>query len=170
MKSRHTQQEEFLKIVDQYKKLIFKISNAYCTEPQDRQDLRQEIILQLWKAFPKYDDQYALSTWIYRISLHVSISYRRKENRRKKLKPHPPDPILASREAEQQLEKDENLNRLNRFIAGLKKLDKALMILYLEGKSHAEISEILGLTKSNVGTKINRIKEKLKKHFARKKH
>ncbi|MEM8888930.1 MAG: sigma-70 family RNA polymerase sigma factor [Bacteroidota bacterium] len=170
MKSRHTQQEEFLKIVDQYKKLIFKISNAYCTDSLDRQDLRQEIILQLWKAFPKYDDQYALSTWIYRIALHVSISFRRKEKRRKKLKPLPPDPILESREAEHQLEKDENLNRLNQFIAGLKKLDKALMILYLEGKSHEEISEILGLSKSNVGTKINRIKGKLKKHFARKKH
>jgi len=158
-------EQEFLTILEAYKKLLFKISNAYCSDKEDRKDLLQEIILQLWRAYPKYDDTYALSTWIYRIALHVSISFLRKEKSRKRLNLDMGEPILEIREEEGQEELAENIKRLNVFISHLKKLDKALMILYLEGKSHQEIGEILGLSKSNVGTKIGRIKEKLKKHF-----
>jgi len=162
------QENKFLAIVESHKKLLFKISNAYCSDPEDRKDLLQEIILQLWKSFPKYDDTYALSTWMYRIALHVSISFHRKQKSRRNLKLSKPDPILAIREEEGKQELNENLQLLYAFISELKHLDKALMILYLEGKNHQEIGEILGLSKSNVGTKIGRIKEKLKLHFAKK--
>ncbi|MEM6805828.1 MAG: sigma-70 family RNA polymerase sigma factor [Bacteroidota bacterium] len=166
MKPRAKQQEQFIEIIDQYKKLIYKISNAYCQGEQNRKDLRQEIILQLWRSFPKYDDQFALSTWIYRIALHVSISFQRKEKRRKlfRLRSLPKDPFLLAQEKDMQIEVDEQLQRLHVFISKLKKLDKALMILYLEEKSHAEIAEILGLSKSNVGTKINRIDALLRRN------
>lgn len=171
MKPKPLQEEQFLEVIEQHKKLIYKISNAYCSAEQDRKDLRQEIVLQLWRSFPKYDDQYALSTWIYRIALHVSISFQRKEKRRKRfrLRSMPKDPFLVAREKDTQIEVGEQLQRLHQFIAKLKKLDKALMILYLEEKTHAEIAEILGLSKSNVGTKINRIKKKLKQDFLKNK-
>lgn len=165
MKRTPAKEQEFLSILEAYKKLLFKISNAYCSDSEDRKDLLQEIILQLWRAYPKYDDTYALSTWMYRIALHVSISFQRKQKSRRGLRPDARDPILEIHEEAEQEELAENIIRLNTFISKLKKLDKALMILYLEGKSHQEIAEILGLSKSNVGTKIGRIKEKLKKYF-----
>lgn len=165
MKLTPAQEQDFLAILEAHKKLLFKISNAYCSDKEDRKDLLQEIILQLWKSYSKYDDSYALSTWMYRIALHVSISFQRKHKSRRNLRPSPRDPIMEFREEDGEQELAENIKRLNAFIAQLKKLDKALMILYLEGKSHQEIGEILGISKSNVGTKIGRIKEKLKSHF-----
>lgn len=165
MKLTPAQEQDFLAILEDHKKLLYKISNAYCSDKEDRKDLLQEIILQLWKSYPKYDKTFALSTWIYRIALHVSISFQRKQKSRSRLRPKSRDPIMEIRDEEGEQELAENVKRLNAFISQLKKLDKALMILYLEGKSHQEIAEILGLSKSNVGTKIGRIKEKLKVHF-----
>lgn len=139
--------------------------NSYCRDVDDRKDIEQEIVVQLWKSFDNYNEQYMHSTWIYRITLNVAISFYRKESRRKVIA-HPfTDSILNISAEASTNDPNEELSLLHQFIAELKELDKALMLLYLEEKSHREIAEIIGISESNVATKISRIKAKLKQRF-----
>jgi RNA polymerase sigma factor (sigma-70 family) len=156
----------FLSVIQTHKGIVYKIANSYCTDTEDRKDLVQEIIVQLWKSFDNYSDQYKYSTWIYRIALNVSISFYRKENRRKQVSNPLSDGILNFVDTYIVDEIEENIGFLQRFIAELKELDKALMLLYLEEKSHKEIAEIIGISESNVATKIGRIKTVLKQKFS----
>jgi RNA polymerase sigma-70 factor (ECF subfamily) len=158
--------DQFLAVVETYKGLIYKIANSYCNHAEDRKDLVQEIIVQLWKSFDRYDNQYKQSTWIYRISLNVAISFYRKENRRKEISNPLSESILSFADTIPVPEKETNLALLQQFISELKELDKALMLLYLDEKSHKEISEIIGITETNVATKISRIKVLLKQKFS----
>ncbi len=158
--------EQFLAVVDTYKGIIYKIANSYCNDAETRKDLVQEIIVQLWRAFDRYDDQYKRSTWIYRIALNVAISFYRKENRRKEISNPLNDSILSFSDADQEYETESNLGLLHQFISELKELDKALMLLYLDEKSHKEIAEIIGITETNVATKIGRIKILIKQKFS----
>lgn len=157
-------QDNFTDIVHQHKGLIYKVANAYCADAEDRKDLVQEILLQLWKAFPRYDPQYQRSTWIYRIALNTAISFYRKDHRRKATMAPLPDDILVL-ETDQPPPREAALQQLQQFISALPELDRALMLLYLEDRSHAEMAEILGLSVSNVGTKISRIRAQLKQKF-----
>ena len=156
--------EDFLSIIDANKRIIFKICNSYCKNADDREDLAQEIIFQLWKSWSSFNANYKLSTWMYRIALNVAISFYRKERKTT-------DTVLMGDHvieiADEQIEEslETNLNALQQFINELKPLDKALMILYLEEKPQKEIAEIMGITSSNVATKIGRIKEQLKQKF-----
>ncbi len=155
----------FLVVIEQNKGILFKVAISYCRNIEDRKDLVQEIILQLWKSFDNYNEKFKLSTWIYRISLNVAISFYRKENSRKRISNPLTTDILDFSETEIADEKDTNLEILNQIISELNDLNKALMLLYLEEKSYKEISEIIGITETNVATKIGRIKNKLKKEF-----
>lgn len=155
----------FLVIVENNKGILFKVANSYCRNNEDRKDLVQEIILQLWKSFDSYNDKFKYSTWIYRISLNVAISFYRKESGRKRISNPITTDIFDFSEAEISDEKETNLGLLNQMISELNDLNKALMLLYLEEKSYKEISEIIGITETNVATKIGRIKSKLKKEF-----
>ena len=157
---------QFITVVDTYKGIIYKIANSYCKHTEDRKDLVQEIIVQLWKSFDRYDDQYKQSTWIYRISLNVAISFYRKANRRKEISNPLSESILSFADTSSVPETETNLALLQQFISELKELDKALMLLYLDEKSHKEISEIIGITETNVATKISRIKVLLKQKFS----
>ena len=157
---------QFLSLIEAHKGIIYKISNTYCRNPGDRQDLAQEIVLQLWKAFPKYNDDFKYSTWMYRIALNVAISFYRKETTRSRIANPVHDELLSIAEEGKQAEQDEKLFLLKQFIAGLKDFDKALMLLYLEEKSTREMSEIMGITESNVLTKISRIKKTLSQKFS----
>lgn len=158
--------DQFIAVVDTYKGIIYKIANSYCKHTEDRKDLVQEIIVQLWKSFDRYDDQYKQSTWIYRISLNVAISFYRKANRRKEISNPLSESILSFADTSSVPETETNLALLQQFISELKELDKALMLLYLDEKSHKEISEIIGITETNVATKISRIKVLLKQKFS----
>lgn len=157
----------FLNLLNDHKGIIYKIANAYGHHSQDREDLVQEIMLQAWRSFPRYDPTYKVSTWLYRIALNVAISWWRKKKVRQKrevaleeqLEQGGEDTSLAA-------EKEATLQLLHRFIGELKALDKALMLLYLEEKSYEEIAEILHISKTNVATKVGRIKQKLKQRFA----
>ena len=155
----------FIDILESNKGILYKVANSYCKDSEDRQDLIQEITIQLWKSFHKYDSQYKISTWIYRIALNVSISYYRKESTRKNFT------VVTDHLIDIQEQSDEDLEpqilQLHLFIQQLKPLDKALMILYLEDKGHLEMSEILGINTSNVATKIGRIKQQLKTQFSK---
>lgn len=155
----------FLSVVQSNKGIIYKVANSYCKNVEDRKDLGQEITIQLWKSFDKYDDNFKHSTWIYRISLNVAISFYRKENSRKKISNPLTDGIINFPDNDGFEDKENDLSILQQMISQLKDLDKALMLLYLEEKSHKEISQIIGISETNVATKINRIKNSLKQKF-----
>lgn len=160
--------EQFIKKIDEHKKIIYKIVNSYCSNREDRKDLEQEIIIQLWKTFDNYNSDYKYSTWMYRIALNVAISFYRKEKKWSiKNDFYNEESFFKIEEdtSEEQTELNYHLKLLQEFIHNLNELNKALMLLYLEEKSYEEIAEILGITKTNVATKISRIKLKLKKEF-----
>lgn len=156
----------FLLVIDTNKGILYKVANSYCKDSEDRKDLVQEIIIQLWKSFEDYNDQYKYSTWVYRIALNVAISFYRKENRRKEIANPLNDSILNYADTNLATEKEQDLSILQEFIMELKELDKAVMLLYLEEKSYKEIAEMIGITETYVATKIGRIKTILKQKFA----
>ncbi|MEV4883919.1 sigma-70 family RNA polymerase sigma factor [Chitinophaga ginsengisegetis] len=156
----------FLAVLQTNKGIIYKIAQSYCQDAEERKDLVQEIITQLWRSFGSYTGQVKYSTWIYRIALNVAISFYRKGTRRKQASSPFSEDILHIVDTNVKGETAENIGFLQRFIAELKELDKALMLLYLEEKSYREIGEIMGLSETNVATKIARIKGILKQKFS----
>lgn len=158
-------QEELLQKISDNQGIIFKICNTYCSNKSDREDLAQEIIYQLFKSFHSFNTEYKFSTWMYRVALNVAISFYRKNKI---------GSIISLSEKQEDWEDthhpsselENNISVLKQFINELKELDKALMILYLESKSYNEIAKIIGITETNVATKISRIKETLKQKFS----
>jgi RNA polymerase sigma factor (sigma-70 family) len=157
---------EFLQLIRDNKGILFKISNSYCRNRDDREDLMQEIVYQLWKSAGSFDTNRKFSTWMYRIALNVAISYYRQQ-RRSGLHITFGGGLHLMELADSPAEADteEKIELLQQFISEQNELDKALMILYLEERPYREISEILGITETNVATKLSRIKGRLKQHF-----
>lgn len=142
--------------------MLIRICNTWCRQEADREDLFQEIVYQVLKSYQRYDAQYRFSTWLYRVALNVSISFFRKVSRT-------PESSIATPEDIAEVpgeEKEEHLQLLEKWIAELDPLDKSLMILYLDKRSHEEIARVLGISVTNVGTRIGRVKEKLRKKFS----
>ena len=162
-----TKKDKFIITIDAHKKIIYKIVNSYCRNKEDRKDLEQEIIIQLWNSFDNYNPEYNYSTWMYRIALNVAISFYRKEKKWYAKNDFYDEASVISIEDDNEgsYEMDQNIKLLQEFINELNELNKALMLLYLEEKSYEDISEILGISKTNVATKIGRIKLKLKEKF-----
>ena len=152
----------FLSVVETNKGIIYRVANSYCKNSEDRKDLVQEIIIQLWKSFGDYDDRFKHTTWICRIALNVAISFYRKETSRKRISDPLTDGIINLKGADSPEDKESELSALERMIQQLNDLDKALMILYLEERPHKEIAQIIGISETNVATKIGRIKNVLK--------
>ena len=143
--------QTFHEIIELHKGLLFKVARTYCGNEEDRQDLIQEIRIQIWKSLPKYDANFAMTTWLYRISINVAISFYRKNSiRHQYTKAEMLPPVIDAFPNDLQ----EKFNLLEQFIVELNEMDKALIMLYLEDKSYLD-----------VGTKMGRIKEKLKKRF-----
>ena len=165
------QHTAFLQLIQDNKGILFKISNTYCHNRNDREDLMQEIVYQLWKSGQSFDTHRKFSTWMYRIALNVAISFYRRQRRSGLRIAFGGD--LHLMELEDRPDGDEELEEkvdlLQQFISELGELDKALMILYLEEKSYREIAEVLGITETNVATKLSRIKGRLKEQFLDKK-
>ena len=154
--------QAFIQFLERHKKLIAKIASSYFSDATHRSDLMQEIALQLWKGFLKLKTPPQSSTWVYKVALNVSISYYRKEaNRKKTLSNYKEHLQIFGLVAEQLPDK---LQALYQLIAHLNPIEKAIIILHLEGCKNAEIAEVMGFSLTNVSTKINRIKEKLIKH------
>jgi len=153
-------QEEFVRQVQANQGIIQKICGLYGQTQPDREDLFQEIIVQLWKAVPKFQEQSRFSTWLYRVALNTAISDFRKKRRAL--------PVIqtevASLEIESELidDKDERLKTLYAAISQLQEIDKAIVMLYLEDKSYDEIEDIVGISASTLRVRMNRIKEKLR--------
>jgi len=158
--------EKFIQVITENKNLLYKICNSYCPNPSNRQDLEQEILLQLWKNMKNFDGRVKISTWIYKVALNTAISNFRIDCKRID-KPIEIDfSYFSLPDFEYDSEFDEKLQLLYKLIDGMSKLDKALMLLYLENYRQKEIAEILGISVSNVATKVNRIKRNLREKFS----
>ena len=155
----------FTELIKENKGIIFKVCNSYCCSKEDRDDLAQEIIYNLWKSFTGYKVNFKFSTWMYRIALNVAISFYRKEKNKLHRTIYSDNLLIFEEDRTTITEKEKNLSLLLQFIGQLKEIDKSIMLLYLGDKSYKEIAEITGITESNVATKISRIKEKLKTNF-----
>ena len=158
----NAEQERFLDLIKANQGMIYKICNAYCKSKADREDLAQEIIFHLWKGSPQYKPDLKFSTWMYRVALNVAISWYRRTKKTGNTLPvsenhlgiESPEPEIPDRRSDAAL--------LQEQVAALPELDRALILLYFEEKSYREIAEIIGITETNVATKVSRIKEKLK--------
>ena len=158
------QTPELTDLVRRNAKLIHKIASAYCRDAADREDVIQEIAVQLWRSRDRYDERFRETTWIYRIALNVAISFQRRERRHREGRVGG-DEHLIHVAALPEPELDEDMQLLQRCIDDLGALDKALVLLYLDGNDHATIAEVLGISVSNVGTKLLRIKARLRVAF-----
>jgi RNA polymerase sigma-70 factor (ECF subfamily) len=153
------QSQIFKNWIDLHKGIIFKILYAYSSNKQDREDLFQEITLQLWNSIPKFCNRSKETTWIYRVALNTALHWSRNEKKRiSSLIPLDKKHFII-KSTDNNLVED--LEWLYSEIRLLGKVDRSLILLYLEGVSYQECSEILGISYSNVGVKINRIKHKL---------
>ena len=155
-------EREFLQIIKKNQGIIHKVCNIYCDDQEDRNDLFQEIVAQLWKSFPSFREESKFSTWMYRVALNTAITTFKKTKRR-------PDQNRLTYENFQlkdenyDIETEEEIKNLHRAIAQLTGVEKSIVLLFLENKKYEEIAEITGITQNYVRVKMNRIKKKLKK-------
>ena len=152
-------EQEFVKLIRENERVIYKVCSFYVSENFPIADLYQEVVCNLWAGFPKFRNESAPSTWIYRVALNTCISGMRKDKKR-------PKTDLAVENLSESLPEpeslDENIREMYRMINQLKTLEKVIVLLYLEEKPYQEIADITGLTLSNVATKLKRAKDKLK--------
>jgi RNA polymerase sigma-70 factor (ECF subfamily) len=153
-------EETFTGLLEQHAGIIRKVAFGYTSTLADREDLTQEITLQLWRAFPRYAPDRPFSTWMYRIALNVAVSFLRRHT-------HPIRQTVPFEEngievMHDPAPPDERVALLRQVIAALPALDRALLLLYLDDHSYREIAAILGLTETNVATKLNRLKQRVR--------
>ena len=142
--------------------IIIKICKAYTNSQEDFEDYYQEVCLQIWRSKDNFHEQCKWSTWVYRVSLNVCLTLLKKKKSNGQTyftSDVLPDVLLTKNRAFE----DEPLNQLYVAIRRLSEVDRALIILYLEEKSYQEIADILGTNTNNIGVRVNRIKERLKK-------
>ena len=152
----------FKRWLEQHSGLVFKVARAFTPRDADRDDLVQEILLQLWRSLPRFEGKAKESTWIYRVALNTALAWHRNEHKRNAKQtplpaveelPQPDDPIAR--------ERDELVAKLYAAIRRLPKVDAALVLLYLDDLSYREMAEVLGISESNVGVKLNRARKEL---------
>jgi len=150
----------FATLLAEHQRLIHRVAGSYARGRADLDDLAQEIATQAWRAFPWYDPQRRFSTWLYRIALNVAISWLRVEGPRRR-QSVPYESELHEPSSHDDAEADDGIRILRGFIDSQAPLDRAVLLLYLEERPLAEIAEILGITSTNLTTKINRLKQRL---------
>ena len=151
----------FEALLQTHRKIVFKVAAVYARSEDDRQDLAQEILLQLWRSFAGYDAARPFSTWMYRVALNVGLSHaRRQRERTQPLDATLVDTLGGGTPID---EPDERLALLARVIDTLEPLDRALVLLYLDEQPYAEIAAVLGIGESNVGTRLARLKQRLRR-------
>lgn len=158
--------EAFARLVEQHRGVLLKVARAYCWSADDRDDLVQDILAQMWRAYPRYDSGRPFSTWMYRVALNVAISWLRAAGPRRRatvpldqdvhdLAASAPDAVAAERQ-----------RALMCVIRALDPMNRALLLLYLDDRSHREIAGILGLTETNVATKLHRLRQRIRAELA----
>ncbi len=148
----------------EHKGVVLKVARAYTVTTEDCQDLAQEILLQVWRSLPQFQGRASATTWFYRVALNTALGWHRKERRRQNRQ----QPILAIEDlsvagldSSQQLVQREVVERLYAAIRQLPRTDAALVLLYLDDRSYRQMAEVLGISESNVGVKLNRAKKAL---------
>lgn len=155
--------QAFGELLERHRRIVFKVAHTYAWDPDDRDDLAQEIAAQLWRAYPGYDPSRSFSTWMYRIALNVAISHVRSSTQRDRHSVALDDSLHdVADEHGSDPETEQQLRALQHVIAGLDRINRALLLLYLEDRSNREIGDILGLSESNVSTKISRLKQRIR--------
>ena len=149
--------KQFSKLLEKNQGIIHKISIIYSGDSADKEDLFQEICLQLWKSYSSFNSDSQFSTWLYRVSLNTAISHTR---RRSTLLKHE-TPYSETQIAAKGNHSDERVQALTQAISRLNKIDRAIVLLWLEGESYDEIAKIIGITKSNVSVRLVRIKREI---------
>ena len=153
-------QRTFINTIREHEGIIYKITRIYFEDEEDQKDLYQEIVFQLWKSYDSFNSKSKWSTWMYRVALNTAISFLKKDQTKLKkssseqlenFKMEPFDPVM-----------EERIAWLYRSIQDLNVVEKGIILLYLEGRNHEEISNITGFSTTNIGTRISRIKQKLK--------
>ena len=157
-------EKEFIKIISDNQGIIHKVCSIYCDSEEDRRDLFQEILMQLWKSFPSFRNESKFTTWMYRVSLNTAITSFKKEKRK-------PDQTGIAYEniqlehVDYDIETEEQIKLLHKAVARLTGIEKSIILLFLENKKYEEIAEITGITQNYVRVKMNRIKKKLKTYM-----
>ncbi len=155
-------EKEFLEIIQKNQGIIHKVCNIYCDVQEDRNDLFQEIVAQLWKSYPSFRKESKFSTWMYRVALNTAITSFKKTKRRPDQNQLTSDNFQIVDEG-YNTETEDNIKQLHRAVAQLTGIEKSIVLLYFENKKYEEIAEITGITQNYVRVKMNRIKKKLKK-------
>lgn len=152
--------DEFVEMIKENEGIIFKISTVYSVSIEDQKDLYQEIIYQLWNSYASFQGKSKRSTWIYRVALNTSITHMNRRKRR--ILPFNQDvDEIQNLDASDSFKK-EQIDLLHRHIKNLSIVEKGIILLYLDNHSYDEIAEITGFTSTNIGTRLSRIKAKLK--------
>ncbi|WP_420386346.1 RNA polymerase sigma factor [Roseivirga sp.] len=153
-------EKDFLALLRTHEGLIHKVTRIYTDTTADKEDLYQEIIYQWWKSFQSFKGDSKISTWLYKVALNTAIVHLKKRKKRKGTDSIN-DQVLDIPETDDSV-KEEQLDSLTKCIKRLNEIDRTIILCYLDGKSHEEISLIVGLGKSNIGTRIGRIKKRIK--------
>jgi RNA polymerase sigma-70 factor (ECF subfamily) len=153
---------EFVKLIEAHSRMIYKIAGAYAKTTSEREDVISETVLQLWRTSGRFKGDCKISTWVYRVALNTAMNFNR---RHKKEELFLPTDFSSDQHFKSLIEAEQSpeLDILYQCIEELDEINKAIILLYLDGNPHEEISEIIGMSKTNVGTRIGRIKEQLKR-------
>ncbi|HEX4333345.1 MAG TPA: RNA polymerase sigma factor [Usitatibacter sp.] len=160
-------EKRFLELLAAHRAVLHKVAFGYCRDAEDRRDLVQEMAIELWRSFPRFDARVKFTTWAYRVAMNVAISHFRGERRRIRdtipfddaLDLGADDPLFDAA--------SDNMRVLRGLIDGLDELNRSLILLYLDGHTSEEIAAIIGISPGNVTTRINRVKNELQEGFAR---
>jgi len=155
----HDTQKIFLQQINENKGIIHKVAKMYMDNPLDQEDLFQEIVMQLWKAYPSFKGTSKFSTWMYRVALNTAIVFFKKDHR--KVDKASLNEQIEIADFSDSHEKEEKLAYLYKAVQELNHIEKALIFLFLENQSHKDIAQNLGITEVNARVKLNRTKEKL---------
>lgn len=157
---------QFAALLERHRRIVFKVANSYAWLPHDRDDLAQEIAMQLWRAYPRYDPARPFPTWMYRIALNVAISFQRVDGNRGRHAVALDEEWHDCADGAASHETNQDLRALYRIIARLAPLDRALLLLYLDDYGHREIAEVLGISVTNVATKLTRLRQRIRDDLA----
>lgn len=156
-------EDTFLELISQNQTRLRKICRAYARDAEAASDLYQDILVQVWRSLPLFEGEARPDTWLYRVALNTALSDQRKQRVRREAALDPAHPLRPARppQPDERLQRDERLERLYAAIDRLNRVDRALVMLYLDERSYREISQVLGISESAVGVKLHRIKKKL---------
>jgi RNA polymerase sigma-70 factor (ECF subfamily) len=155
------QQQEFVQQVYKAQGILFRICKVYAWDAENRNDLWQEMLLQLWRSYPSFRKDSAFTTWMYRVALNTALMYSRKK--KKESRALPIDNVPASEVPREEHEDDEGVRVLYECIQELAALDRAIVLLHLEERTNEEIAHILGLNPGNVSVRLTRLKGRLRR-------